>query len=233
MNRVSLLLYLLLVLTPLSAWNVIAKPITITTSKHTPLSGAVVRITMLDGTSYIATLDVEGKVVVREVPLGILMLQLLEWKGVPMNITYTVTPKNSTIICDKIGELLIYVKGVRGQGIEGAIILLMWNGKVIEKGYSMADGSYSTELPEGSYEVRVTYDGKEAAVKVEVEGGKVIRKEVVLDVFLITFGLALGLYEFVGMIVIAIIIIVILYLLLYEYTQWRRRRLVAGVLKAK
>ena len=188
---------------------------------------------MLDGTSYIATLDVEGKVVVREVPLGILMLQLLEWKGVPMNITYTVTPKNSTIICDKIGELLIYVKGVRGQGIEGAIILLMWNGKVIEKGYSMADGSYSTELPEGSYEVRVTYDGKEAAVKVEVEGGKVIRKEVVLDVFLITFGLALGLYEFVGMIVIAIIIIVILYLLLYEYTQWRRRRLVAGVLKAK
>jgi len=97
----------------------------------------------------------------------------------------------------------------------------------------MADGSYSTELPEGSYEVRVTYDGKEAAVKVEVEGGKVIRKEVMLDVFLITFGLALGLYEFVGMIIIAIIIIVILYLLLYEYTQWRRRRLVAGVLKTK
>jgi len=221
---------MILLLSPLT---IIAEPISVFSSKRTPLSGAVVRVTKLDGTSYVTSLDYEGKIIVREVPLGVVILQLIEWKGVPINITYVVTPQNSTVTCDKIGELLIYVKGLRGQGLGGASVVLTWSGKVIEQGYSSPDGSYVTELPEGEYELKVSFGGKEGTIRVKVTGGTVTKKTIELDVFLTMLGLTLGLYEFIGVVIGLILLIIILFILMYEYRVWRRKRLVARALRPK
>lgn len=228
-----LLLCLLLTISLLNPLTIIAEPITVISSRRTPLSGAIVKVTKLDGTSYITSLDYKGKLVVREVPLGVVLLQLIEWKGVPINVTYVVTLQNSTVTCNKIGELIIYVKGLRGQGLNGATIVIMWDGKTIEQGYSSIDGSYITELPEGLYELRASFGGKKIITKVEVVGGVVLETSVELDVFLTIGGLTLGLYEFVGVIVGLILLVIILFILMYEYRIWRRKRLVARALRSK
>jgi len=225
-----LILCILLVVALLNI-TVIAKPISVVSFKQTPLSGAVVRVTKLDGTSYIASLDYEGKLVVKEVPLGVVILELIEWKGVPINVTYVVTPHNSTITCTKIGALLVYVKGSRGQGLGSASVVITWNGKVIEQGFTSSDGSYSTELPEGKYVLKASYGGKEAIIEIKVVGNELVKVDVTLDVFLTIFGLTLGLYEFIGASLAVILLIIALFVVMYELRQFMIKRRLRRLIK--
>ena len=211
----------------------LAKPITVVTSGGRPLAGAVVRVTKLDGTSFVATLDPEGRIRVYEVPLGVVVLDVIEWKGVPVNARCVVTPRNCTVVCTKVGALVVYVVGSRGQGLRGADITILWQGKVVEHGVTGGDGSYATELPEGDYTVVASYKGREGRAEVSVAGGDTVSIWMTLDVFLEILGVPLSAAEFAGLVVALILAIVALFVGLYEYTAWRRRRLVAAVVRAR
>ncbi|HDH06863.1 MAG TPA: hypothetical protein ENF87_00675, partial [Thermoproteales archaeon] len=60
-----------------------AEPIKVLTPFGTPMSGAEVEIRLLDGTTIKNVLDVNGEVAVRDVPLGIVFLRIVKWRGYP------------------------------------------------------------------------------------------------------------------------------------------------------
>ena len=213
--------------------NIMADPIALRSPSGAPLKGAIVKITKLDGSSYVVNIPEDGKIKVSEVPLGILEVVILSWKNVPINSEYIVTPKNSTIVCERIGKLIIIVKGALGQGLGRATVMIIWNGKIIEKGITLEDGSYVTELPASEYLIKVSYAGKEKEVKTIVEGGKVNKTSITLDIMITLLGIALSSYE-VALIVIGIILLIIaIYIAFYEYHLWRRRRLIKVLVPTK
>ena len=206
----------------------------IITPNSSPLANALVAIEKLDGTKLVVRTDSKGEVFVKEVPLGIVRVTVIEWKGIPVNESYTVTPQNSTIVCKKIGKLVIYVTGVRGQGLPNAFVQIKWKDKAIEENRTTEDGSYSTELPEGEYSIIVEYLGKKGSKSgIRVSGSEVSIVKITLDVFIVIDGWALSFTEFIGLIALAIVIIILIYIILYEYSIWRRKRLVAALIPAK
>lgn len=194
---------------------------------RTPLVGAEVVAEKLDGTRIALTVPPEGTVTVREVPLGVLKITVVGWRGVPINYTCWVTPTNATVIVPKIYRLTVSVVGSRGQGLRRASVEVLYEGRSVEKGVTDEAGNYAVLLPAASYTVRAGYGGKTAEKQVELAApDKVV---VQLDVFAEIGGVALSSSEVMGLIALAALIPLILFVIAYEYAQWRKRRTIKAV----
>ena len=189
--------------------------------------GAVVVAEKLDGTRVELTIGPEGYFTVKEVPLGILKVTIVSWKGVPIGYTVYVTPRNATITCPKIHMVTVRVVGARGQGLEGASVSIYYNNVLVERGSTDSSGVFKTLLPEETYKLRVEYGGKKVETSLESPGTKTVG----FDVFIVLAGWQLSTTEFIGLIVLTAIIIVMIIVISYEYMAWRRRRLVKTFVK--
>ncbi len=197
----------------------------ISTPHKKPLAGAKVRVTYVTGESFEAVLDANGQLTLRNVPLGKANVTIIEWKGVPIGVTYTVTYYNPVILCREIGCLEVKVVGARGQEIQGATVTIIYGEKVVETGATDASGLYVTELPQATYKVKATYGGKEASAEVTIKGMETSRITLQLDIFISIAGWSLTLPEFIGLIVLIVLVIVALFLVMHEYSVWRRKKL--------
>jgi len=194
---------------------------------RTPLVGAEIVAEKLDGTRISITVPPEGAVTVREVPLGILKITVVNWKGVPINYTCWVTPANSTVTVPSIHKLSVSAVGSRGQGLPGASVEIFYEGRSVDKGVADEAGSYTTLLPAASYVVKVNYGGKTAEKQVDLSAPD--RVVVQLDVFAEVGGIALSSSEVMGLIALAALIPLVLFVVAYEYAQWRRKRILRVV----
>lgn len=222
--RVWPVLAALIVVSQLAA----AGPIALLASDgRTPLVGAEIVAEKLDGTRIPLTVPPEGTVTVREVPLGVLKITVVSWKGVPINYTCVVTPTNATVTVPRVYRLTVSVVGSRGQGLGRASVEIVYEGRSVEKGITDEAGSYVTLLPAASYIVRAGYGGKTAEKQVDLAAPD--RVTVQLDVFAEIGGIALSSGEVMGLIALAALIPLVLFVIAYEYAQWRRKRILKVV----
>ena len=202
-----------------------ALPLSLSAGDGTILVGAVVEVEKLDGTLLKVKVGPEGVVRVTEVPLGVLKVRVVSWKGVPINYECVVTPRNASVRVPNIYSLTVRVTGSRGQGIGGARVRILYGKLVVEEGLTNEAGVYVTSLPRAEYAIVVEYSGRRAETSIELV--KAYEERVVLDVFVEIAGWALSPVELMGLIALTIVMILMIYVLLYEYSVWRRRRMVA------
>lgn len=227
------LILLIVVLSLAFCQLLLAYPVKIISHSSLPLSNSIVEIIRADGSKATIKADIHGKIYIKEVPQGIVKIVILQWKSIPINAEYVVTLDNNTIICDKVGLLVVNVLGQRDQSISNARIIIVWNNKIVEIGKSNKEGSYTTLLPEGNYTIIVYYDKFSAKKNVTVIGGTIDTIKVKLNVYVILAGIALSLVEFIGLIITVVLVIVIIYIIIYEYMLWRKRKLVKAIISAK
>jgi hypothetical protein len=222
--RALVALVALLALAQLAA----AGPIALLASDgSTPLVGARIVAEKLDGERVELTVPPDGSVTVREVPLGILKITVVSWKGVPVNYQCVVTPLNATVVVPRIHRLVVSVVGSRGQGLGGAAVEVLYEGRTVERGVADGAGNYATLLPAASYVVRAEYGGKRAERRVDLAAPD--RVVLQLDVFAEIGGVALSSSEVIGLIALAALVPLILFVVAYEYAQWRKKRMLKVV----
>lgn len=216
-----------LLLLLLLAQLVAAQPLRLSTPGGTPLVGAVIIVEKLDGTRYNFTLGPEGTITVTEVPLGVLKVQVVSWKGVPVGYSFTVTPHNYSVTVPGIYPLTVTVVGARGQGLARAVVKILYDGKGVERGVTDESGVYRTLLPAARYVVVAEYGGRSSRREVDLRAPGEVRLQ--LDVFGEIGGLVLSSSEFMGLIALAVVLSLALFVIAYEYSQWRRKRLLKVV----
>lgn len=192
----------------------------------TSLRGALVRVELLDGRSYQFILDPNNPFRIRDVPLGIMNVTVVSWKGVPVGYSEEVrVGEKDAIVVPNIGRLVVRAVGSRGQGLGGVIVKVYYNGKLVEEGATDGSGAFSVLLPNARYEVRASYRGEEKSESVAVPG----EAEFSFDVFAEIGGTPVSSAELVGLLAIIIMLVIITYIVAAEYSSWRRRRLVRVV----
>lgn len=192
----------------------------------TPLRGALIRVRLLDGRSYEFVLDPQSPYRIESVPLGILYVTVVSWKGVPVDYTAKVKiGVNGTVVVDKIGRLTVYVEGSRGQGIGGAVVSIYHGGRLVEQGVTNSSGVYGTLLPEAQYTVTASYAGRNASTTVSVKGSSLTEARLRLPIYAEVGGVPLTGAELAGLLVLAVALALALYVVASEYAAWRRRRL--------
>jgi len=205
--------------------------VAVKTPFDTPMAGADITLKKKDGTEIKTVVGSDGTVAITEVPLGTVDVTVHKWKGMTVDFTKTgVTVTENTVIVDKIGVIKVKVVGQRGQGLAGAEVML--EGTPI-KGTTAADGTFSDELPAGSYTVKVSYGGKEKTATATVTGGEVSEVVVELPVFIEIAGWSMDMSAFIGMLLLIVLLIIVLFILLHEYSVWRRRKIAAAVVPVK
>lgn len=204
-----------------------AEPILLVAPSGESLVGAVVEVEKLDGERQLFTLGPEGVIVVREVPLGILKVRVVSWKHVPVNYQCLVTPHNATIRVPTIYRLTVSVVGARRQGVANAFVRILHEGREIERGVTDASGVYKTLLPAASYLVVAEYSERSSEQRVEVDGPTEVTLQ--LDIFGEIGGLPISTGEFMLMIALLALIPLVLFIIAYEYTQWRKKRVLRVV----
>lgn len=209
------------------AANVVAAPrIRIVAPDGTSLKGALVRVELLDGRSYEFILDPDNPFRIKDVPLGIMEVTVVSWKGVPVGYSEEIKiGEKDVIVVPNIGKLVVKAVGSRGQGLEGVIVKVFYQGELVEEGVTDGSGIYSVLLPNAYYEIRASYGGKEEVEHVTVPG----EAEFSFDVFVEFDGTPISFTEFIGLLVIIIILVIIIYIIAVEYSNWRRRRLIKVV----
>jgi len=217
----------LLALLPLLAWLALAEPIKLVASGDFPLVGAEVEVEKLDGWRATLTVGPEGTIVVREVPLGILKIRVLSWKGVPVNYSCTVTPWNATVVVPGIRRVTVSVVGARGQGIGGALVRVLYGDRVVEYGVTDPSGVYRTLLPSATYRIVAEYGGRRDEQLVDV--GRQAEVTLRLDVFGEVGGTPISSSEFMLLLLLLALVPLALFVAAYEYAQWRRKRTIRVV----
>ena len=218
--------------------NVVDFTLALVTPFGTPMAGANVTIIKADGSSVSTTTAKDGTVKIVEAPLGTVTIKVTGWKKISADLlTTTVTGKMGATVpvtVPKIGKLVVLVQGTRGQGLAGADVVIKYGGVTIEKGTTGADGTYVTELPEGTYTVTASYYGKTGTVTVTVKPGEVTPPaKITLDIFVTIAGWTMSFSEFTGLVVLIIIIIIVLFIGFYHYSEWRRKKLLPAIVPAK
>ena len=184
----------------------------------TPLRGAHIRVELLDGRTYEFVLDPNSPFRIRDVPLGVLKVTVVSWKGVPVGYTEQVkVGEKESIVVPKIKTLTVRAVGSRGQGLEGAIVRILYRGKLVEEGSTDGSGVYGTLLPEEQYTVEVSYAGKTQRRSVRVPSEEEFR----FDVFLEVGGSPFSLGEVFGIALLVVIIVIAMVVIYTEYSNWR------------
>ena len=201
----------------------LAGPVLLAAGSSAPLTGAEVEVEKLDGTRLRLRVGPDGTIVVSEVPLGVLKLRVLSWKGVPVNYECTVTPSNASVRVPNIYRLVVRVVGSRGQGLPNAAVRVLYGGAEVERGSTDESGTYKTLLPAASFTVVAEYGGREARQPIELRGPST-EVTLQLDVFAVIGGTPISPGEFMLLILVAALIPLALFVAAYEYSQWRRKR---------
>jgi hypothetical protein len=227
------ILVVLVALLPLVAISSCAQPtLKIVAFDGSELSGARIRVTTLDGRVFNFTLDPRSPFIVRDVVRGVLMVEVVSWKNVPVGYRQNVTVYSDRVLTvPSIGKLTLRVTGSRGQPLSGASVRISYGAETVEEGATGASGIYSTLLPQATYQVTVEYGGRGVSRTILVQPSRENVVEVSLDVFVSFAGVDLSLSEFLGLAVLAILLVLGIVILLIEYTNWRARR--ARVVLAK
>lgn len=210
--------------------NVVDMTVSFKTPFDTPLAGASVTLTKLDGTTIKTTVGTDGTVFVSEVPRGTLKVRVDEWNGMTVAAEGEVSAANPTFVASNIGKLVVRVVGSRGQGLEGASVVVQ--GTPIS-GKTDAGGAFSVELPAGSYTVAANKGGKTGTASVTVTGGEVAEAEIRVDVFMTIAGWEISTGEFAGLLLLIALMVIVLFIIAHEYAAWRRRRIARAVVPAK
>ena len=213
-------LALLLAILPAIA---VAGPIMLTTGSGRSLAGAVVEVEKLDGTKLTFTVGPDSTITVTEVPLGIVKLRVVSWKGVPVNYECTVTPQNASVKVPNIYDLVVKVVGSRGQGLPNAVVRVLYSGREVERGSTDESGTFRTLLPASSFTVEAEYGGRTAQRSIELQG-PTTEVTLPLDVFAEIGGTPISSGEFMLIIFFAALTPLVLFIIAYEYSQWRKRR---------
>jgi len=208
-----------------------ALPLTLSAYGGVSLEGAVVEVEKLDGTVIRTRVGRDGILIVKEVPLGILRVRVVSWKGVPVGYECVVTPDNSSITVPNIYPLRVSVVGSRGQGLAGAYVKILYGDLLVETGSTDESGVYSTLLPSGTYTIEVEYGGRTARTMLELDETRELRIQ--LDIFAIIGGYPLSTSELIGILVVAALIPLILYIIAYEYSIWRKKRIIRATVKER
>jgi len=226
MRRCSItVLFMSLVLTTVVyAEPIESKGLTVVSPFGAYLKGACIEVEKLDGTKQRFTLGASDRIIIREVPLGILKVTILSWKGVPINYTVTVTLKNLTIVCPKIGKIVFRVLGARKQALADAYVRILYDDKTVEEGTTDSSGTYISYLPYGDYHVEISYGGKSKVINIDVSETFGNEYKVTLDIFAY-LGAPLSTVEFLGLIMFALIMIFVIIVIVFEYQNLRRRKL--------
>jgi len=208
-----------------------ALPLTLSAYGGVSLEGAVVEVEKLDGTVIRTRVGRDGILIVKEAPLGILRVRVVSWKGVPVGYECVVTPDNSSITVPNIYPLRVSVVGSRGQGLAGAYVKILYGDLLVETGSTDESGVYSTLLPSGTYTIEVEYGGRTARTMLELDETRELRIQ--LDIFAIIGGYPLSTSELIGILVVAALIPLILYIVAYEYSIWRKKRIIRATVKER
>ncbi len=205
--------------------------ITLTTPFNTPMAGATVTATKLDGTTLTLTADAQGRVTVPEAPLGKVDITVTSWGGMPVNFKATNVAAGAVTV-GNIGKLVVTVVGARGQGLEGARVSVSGAGVSIV-GTTDAAGKFSVELPAGTYTVTAEKGGRTASASASVAGGQVAETTLKVDIFMTIAGWDMSFSEFVGLLLLIALLAIVLFIIAHEYAVWRRRRLARAIVPAK
>jgi hypothetical protein len=189
------------------------------------LRGAQIRVSTLDGRVFEFTLDPSNPFVVRDVVKGVLFVEVVSWKSVPIGYRQNVTIySDQTLVVPSIGKLTLKVSGSRGQALEGASVKITYSGQTIEEGSTDTGGVYTTLLPAASYGIVVEYGGRRVEKTIAVEPSRENVVNVQLDVFMSLGGMDLSLTEFLGLALLVIVIVIALIVVTVEYSNWRAKR---------
>ena len=194
---------------------------------NTPMAYAEVIVTKMDGTALSLTADAQGRIVVPDVPRGVVDVTVLMWNGMPINYK-AVGVTTGVVVVPTIGKLIVTVVGARGQGLEGAIVRVQGDGIVVF-GASNTAGLLTVELPAGTYTVIAEKSGKTASASVLVVGSRITELTLKIDIFMTIAGWEMSFSEFVGLLLLIAVLTLLLFIASYEYTVWRRRRLARAI----
>ncbi|MEM4875173.1 MAG: carboxypeptidase-like regulatory domain-containing protein, partial [Thermofilaceae archaeon] len=167
--------------------------ITLSTPFNTPMAGATVTATKLDGTTLTLTADAQGRITVPEAPLGKVDVTVTTWNGMPIN--FKATGVTGTVTVGNIGRLIVTVVGARGQGLEGARVSISGAGVTVV-GTTDSAGKFALELPAGTYTVTAEKGGRTASTSVSVAGGQTAETTLKVDVFMTLAGWEMSFSEF-------------------------------------
>ncbi|MEM1810614.1 MAG: carboxypeptidase-like regulatory domain-containing protein [Thermofilaceae archaeon] len=204
--------------------------ITLSTPFNTPMAGATVTATKLDGTTLTLTADAQGRITVPEAPLGKVDVTVTTWNGMPIN--FKATGVTGTVTVGNIGRLIVTVVGARGQGLEGARVSISGAGVTVV-GTTDSAGKFALELPAGSYTVTAEKGGRTASTSVSVAGGQTAETTLKVDVFMTLAGWEMSFSEFVGLLLLIALLAIVLFIIAHEYAVWRRRRLARAIVPAR
>jgi hypothetical protein len=205
--------------------------ITLTTPFNTPMAGAIVTVTKLDGTTLTLAADSQGRIVVPEAPLGKVDVTITSWNGMPVNYKATGVTAG-TVTAANIGKLVVTVVGARGQGLEGARVSVSGAGVTIV-GTTDPAGKFAVELPAGTYTVTAEKGGRTASASVSVSGGQTAEQTLRVDIFMTIAGWEMSFSEFIGLLLLIAVLTIVLFIVGHEYAVWRRRRLARAIVPAK
>jgi len=124
----------------------------------------------------------------------------------------------------KLGKLRIRVTGSAGQGVPGISILVL--GPINWSGYTDHWGCVEFLLVEGEYQVVTKLKEGVKTQRVKVLAGEIYELNYSTDVFIAAGNLMLSASEFMGCITLFLIAVITLFITIYEYTIWRRRKMV-------
>lgn len=187
--------------------------------------GARVRISTLDG--RVQEFELGAPMLLKDVVLGMIKVEVLEWKGVPINFAtdFFRVDSDVTIRVPGVSTATIRVLGSRGQALAGARVEIYYGDKLVETGVTDEGGVYRTTLPPAVYRVVSEYSGRRAEVSAKLPGEAALT----LDVFITVGGVALSFSELIGSLLLLVLISLAIIFIAYEYTAWRRRRVVPVV----
>jgi hypothetical protein len=203
--------------------------ITLTTPFNTPMAGAKVTATRLDGSKWSGTADAQGRVVVPEAPLGKVDVVVETWGGMPIGYSKAGVTAGA-LVAENVGKIVVTVVGARGQGLEGAKVTIKELGIT---GSTDAAGRFAAEVPAGTYTVIAEKGGRSVSASVTVTGGKVAEQTLRVDIFMTIAGWEMSFSEFVGLLLLIAVLTIVLFIIGHEYAVWRRRRLARAIVPAK
>ncbi len=204
---------------------------TLRTPFGTPMAGASVTATRLDGTTLKLTADSEGRITVPEAPLSVATVTVENWNGQPINFRFEKAAPGALTV-GTIGRLVVTVVGARGQGLEGARVKITGPGAAIV-GTTDSAGKFAAELPAGSYTVEAEKGGRTTSTTATVSGGQTTETTLRADVFMTVAGWEMSFSEFAGLLLLIAVLVIVLFILAHEYAVWRRRRIARAIVPAK
>ncbi|MCD6368210.1 MAG: carboxypeptidase regulatory-like domain-containing protein [Thermoproteales archaeon] len=209
-----------MILTPVF---VLGDPIRVVTPFGTPMSYAEVHVRKLDGTLIKGTLDENGYIGVSEVPLGIVDLEIVSWRGFLVNYSARVSIYNLTVTCWSIGKLVIHVTTLWGSLVPYASVNV--KGSKGSGEYTVGEnGVIELELPEGSYQIKVSYSGYIEVVDVTIKGGSETPVVVQMPFLFIIAGVPIDLSRLVGLILLLVAVVFIVAISVYEIRRFLYER---------